>query len=301
MARAGRKRKAGKRHPSGQLVRTPARDKGTPELQMQRLARSGSVPVASRALWVSEGAAAALAGTMPNKAQRSAGIVAVPGIKAVNAEETIDPIGRAWAAGLLDADEAIAQELRDAGRRFSMLYWRKLPAPSPVSGLYAKMVSGLVDELPAGVDREATIEDADARDRRQEDALNRIIAALDRLGRPTRRAVDELVLDPFADAGPSWLDWLIQARASVIGRTQRAVAEKMMVSTAHARTGDPVDATLGMTMPPPVQDRMVQLQDWHLFLPERYQLRWSNAQAALTKALDGLWTIRNGGRLTTAQ
>lgn len=301
MARAGRKRKAGKRHPSGQLVRTSARDKGTPELQMQRLARSGAVPAASKALWVSEGAAAALAGTMPNKAQRRAGVVAIPAIKAVDAEETIDPIGRAWAAGLLDADETVAQELRDAGRRFSMLYWRKLPGTSPVSGLYAKMVSGLVNELPAGVDRDALLEDADARDRRQEDALNRIIAGLDRLGRPTRRAVDALVLDPFADAGPSWLDWLIQARASVIGRTQRAVAERMMVSAAHACAGDPADATLGMFLPAPVDDRAVTMQDWYLFLHHRYQLRWSDAQATLRLALHGLWTIHCGGRLTVAQ
>lgn len=300
MARAGRKRKAGKRHPSGQLVRTPARDKGTPELQMQRLARSGAVPAASKALWVSEGAAAALAGTMPNKAQRRAGVVAIPAIKAVDAEETIDPIGRAWAAGLLDADETVAQELRDAGRRFSTLYWRKLPGTSPVSGLYAKMVSGLVNELPAGVDREALLEDADARDRRQEDALNRIIAGLDRLGRPTRRAVDALVLDPFADAGPSWLDWLIQARASVIGRTQRAVAERMMISAAQA-PGDPAAPLLGMFLPKPDADRLVTLQDWHLFLPERYALRWSDANGTLSLALVGLRTIHNGGRLTVAQ
>lgn len=294
MARAGRKRKAGKRHPSGQLVRTPARDKGTPELQMQRLARSGSVPAASKALWVSEGAAAALAGTMPNKAQRSAGVVAVPGIKAVNAEETIDPIGRAWAAGLLDADEAVAQELRDAGRRFSILYWRKLPGTSQVSSLYAKMVSGLIDELPAGVDREAAIEDAVARDRRQENALNRIIAGLDRLGRPTRRAVDALVLDPFADAGPSWLDWLIHARASVIGRTQRAVAGSMMVSTAHASAGNPSNATLGMFLPAPTEDIPVTLQDWHLFLPSHELLRWSDTRNTLSLALMGLRTILHG-------
>lgn len=294
MARAGRKRKQGKRHPNGQLVRTPKRDKGTPELQLQRLARIGAVAPASREIWLSQGAEAALAGTMPNKAERKRGVTGVQPVALIDTQETIDPIGRAWAAGLLDGDGISAQDLRDAGRRFAVLYWRKLPGSSPVSGLYAKMVAGLVEELPAGVDRDAVLDDADARDERQEAALNRILDGLNRLGRRERAAVDALTLDPFADAGPAWLDWLIAARSSALPALSGAIARKWKLSDAHRDQGELADATIGMRVTMYGPDRPVEPGDWHLFLPASLLLRWSDMKAQLDFAIRGLTVIYCG-------
>ncbi|WP_230770669.1 hypothetical protein [Sphingomonas sp. Leaf4] len=296
MARAGRKRKHGKRHPSGQLVRTPARDKGTAELQLQRMRRIGAISEDSTELWLSEGAEKALAGTMPNRAARRQGITeGVPPAPIVDAEESVDPIGRAWLAGLLDGmPDATSNDLRDAGRRFAMLYWRKLPGTSPVSSLYARMVSGLVDELPAGVDREQLIEDADARDERQEAALNRILAALKDAGRDVRKATDEVTLDPFADAGPRWLDWLIAARKDALPALSGAISRQMTLHHLMATMPDTIGAAISKGAP----DRIIGIGDWHLFLDQRLLLRWSDAAGHLKHALRGLRIIYHGGRLT---
>lgn len=283
MARAGRKRKQGNRHPSGQLVRTQRVDRGTAELQMHRLARIGAVQPPSMEVWLSKGAEAAISGTMPTRKSRKAGApTGVPAVKMIDTTETIDPIGRAWAVGLLDQDPCgyDALSLRDAGRRFAALYWRKLPSPSPVSGLYSKMVSGLVDELPAGIDRDKIIEDADARDMRQEAALNRMLAGLRRLGHDVRKATDELVLDPFADIGPAWLDRLIALKTSAQKDLQTAIAGKRTISELRF-LGDGED------------DRLADARDWWWFADGlRSEL------VTLSKALSGLRLIHDGGRLT---
>lgn len=308
MARAGRKRKTGKRQPNGQLVRTPKIDRGTPELQMQRMARIGAVPAASAEVWLSKGAAAAIEGTMPSKAAVKRGEPeGVPAMRMIDTNETIDPIGRAWAAGLLDGDDDhTANDLRDAGRRFAALYWRKLPNSSVVSSLYANMVSGLVEELPAGVDREQLLEDADARDQRQEAALMRLLDGLDRLDhseRGIRKATDELLLDPFADAGPTWLDWLIGARASVLPTLIGAIARGAMLSqiTAHIAHADPAKLTIGQSMgrASDQDDRPITPLDWYLFLLERHILRWSECNNRLQRALQGLCLLTRGGRVLT--
>jgi hypothetical protein len=85
MAR-GRPRKAGKRHPSGQLVRTPANDKGNAFVQARK-----------EAFHVFQG----------GKAE----------------QQLSDAIGRVWAAGLLDGAEYDPAILRDIGRRYGSLYW----------------------------------------------------------------------------------------------------------------------------------------------------------------------------------
>lgn len=121
-------------------------------------------------------------------------------------QQTVDAIGRAYCAGLVTADQ------RDAARRFAALYWQKLPAPNPISSLYKNMVQGLVEEMPAGTDRQAIVEDADARDIRQERALNIILKRLNAMGHHIRRAFDELVIDHNPDSGPPWLDRLLVQR-----------------------------------------------------------------------------------------
>jgi hypothetical protein len=84
----GRTRKAGKRHPGGQLVRTPANDKGNMFVQARREAFE----------IFHDGKAS---------------------------QQLSDAIGRVWAAGLLDGAEYDPAILRDAGRRYGSLYWHE--------------------------------------------------------------------------------------------------------------------------------------------------------------------------------
>lgn len=192
-SKAGRKRKGGKRHPGGQLMRTPKIDKGTPEVQARRA--------------------------------RYAGVKADP-------TQTIDAVGRAWCVGLLTDEE------RDTARRFAVLYWRKLPAPNPISGLYRGMVSGVVDELPPGWSKEMMLDDIDDKDKRQEFALNRLIERIGARGGPVRRAFDQMVLDPWSDSGPPWLDAIISARDAAMRAAEVARKDGVMVDGRTIGDGD---------------------------------------------------------------
>ena len=159
----------------------------------------------------------ALIGTKPGAPKGFVG-PHVPALSKALRDDTFDAIGRAYSGGLLDAFRAEPGDIRDAARAFAVLYWRKLPAPNPVSGLYRNMVPGLVEELPAGVDRERAILDADERDEAQERRLNQILFAFQRRGGGARAAFDQLVIDCFADDGPPWLDRLLQGRGSLTDR-----------------------------------------------------------------------------------
>jgi hypothetical protein len=92
--KGGRPRRTGKRHPGGQLVRTPANDKGNDVVQ----ARSSTFAV-------------------------------FQGGKAD--QQVSDPIGRLWAVGLLDGQRHDGAILRDIGRRYGALYWHEYTWLSP--------------------------------------------------------------------------------------------------------------------------------------------------------------------------
>lgn len=270
---------------------------------MQRMARIGAVPAASVKVWLSEGAAAAIDGTMPSRAQiRKGADAGVPAMRMIDTSQTIDPIGRAWGAGLLDGvDGYSADDLRDAGRRFAALYWRKLPNASAVSSLYVNMVSGLRDELPAGVDRDQVLEDADARDERQEAMLMRLLNALDRMDRQSRgvrKATDQLTLDPFADAGPAWLDWLIAARSAVLPTVIGAIGRSGTVRSAMDNRGvDPDRRTCAMMYANrSVVDRPLTPIDWPMFVHHQQVLRLTDCLRMLHRAHDGLALLARGGR-----
>jgi hypothetical protein len=126
--------------------------------------------------------------------------------------QTVDAIGRAWCAGLLDLDGRDGLAMRDRARAMASLYWRKLPSSNSVSGLYRNMISGHTDEMLPGVSRTMVIEDADERDARQEAALLRDLRILDQRGLIARQLFDQMVVDVYPDCGPPWLDALIVSK-----------------------------------------------------------------------------------------
>lgn len=95
MAVKGRKRKEGKRHPNGRLVRM--RDQGCDGVIRRRA-------MYQRRTYVHDG---------------DGKLVDVK----IDDTQTQDAIGRAWSAGLLENDERDATVLRDQGRELYALYW----------------------------------------------------------------------------------------------------------------------------------------------------------------------------------
>ena len=118
----------------------------------------------------------------------------VGGVMKVDAGHTFDAIGRAWSAGLLSVDGKDAAALRDAGRDTAALYWRHLGIGQGKDSLARFLPShGSASDNERGL----------------ENALNRRLDAVNRLGNAVRRAFDQLAIDPYPDEGPSWLDHLI--------------------------------------------------------------------------------------------
>lgn len=188
MAVKGRKRKAGPRYPSGDLI--PARDMGTPELTLQRARGCGQLTERGLRDWT--------AGKLDEALKTIANPVG----------QGVDAVGRAYVAGLLDHPTINGAALRDAGRVLYQLYWShysKLGGTS-TSALYRAMVSQGVVASAAATDPE--------RQNALERALNRRLAAIALHGRECRAAVESLCIDPHLDAGPMWLDRLIAAKAS---------------------------------------------------------------------------------------
>lgn len=149
-----RKRKPGRRTPSGRLSRAKLQpyDRGTERAQM---------------------------------------------IRAIYGTDCTDAIGRAYRAGLL-GDEAVAKPRLDLGRHLAALYWRHLKQGGWRCALADSNAGAVVIANPE-------------RERRREAWLVETLRAVDALGRPVRRAFDELVIDPWPDEGPAWLDRLILA------------------------------------------------------------------------------------------
>jgi hypothetical protein len=121
-------------------------------------------------------------------------------------EHLFDPLGRAWATGLLDGHGIESKRLRDAGRDYGELYWGEYGRTGIATG---------------GLERRSRTSggnsDPDAPDRAgwRFAALD---ALLDGAGRSARDALHNLVVDHhwFPDEDPAWLARLI---------TERRVAE----------------------------------------------------------------------------
>ena len=115
------------------------------------------------------------------------------------AQQVHDPIGRAWAVGLLENPRIDPAVLRDAGRDYAARYWNYYPS--------AVGVANYLDE-----DRRAEVwaggEDPNG------EWFRKLDSQLKNAGRASCEAVHSLCLDFywFPDDNPGWLDRLIEAR-----------------------------------------------------------------------------------------
>lgn len=126
------------------------------------------------------------------------------------AQQVYDPIGRAWAVGLLENPHIDPAVLRDAGRNYALRYWGHYPSAPGVANYEQDIRKG-----PTCVDGE--------------DPTGERFGVMDRLltdaGRAARNVVQEMVVDNhwFPDANPAWLerlinDRLVAHRQSVVGQ-----------------------------------------------------------------------------------
>ncbi len=118
-AKAGRKRKAGERYPSGALKSVI--DRGNDRRQAQD-ARFSPFQGGKAGQWVSESA-----------------------------------IGRAWAVGLLDGFDVDAAALRDAGLNYAARYWGEYPTNASVSNYEGEDRRGRSGGSPLDRDRRGEI------------------------------------------------------------------------------------------------------------------------------------------------
>lgn len=175
-SKGGRPSKAGKRTKAGALSRAGKRFKGPEEPNPRVLA------VREDFRWFRDGKASG---------------------------ELHDPIGRAWAVGLLDNEDIPSVKLRDAGRSYGQDYWSfyRALAPAMVDLEPERRGSGLTKPSPG---------EAIAPDPHGEwfAAMDRTLM---RAGRSVRDALHHVVVDQhwFPDDGPAWLDRLLVERRVV--------------------------------------------------------------------------------------
>jgi hypothetical protein len=135
-------------------------------------------------------------------------------------QQLFDPIGRAWAVGLLENARTDPAVLRDAGRDYAVRYWGYYPRLAGVSN-YENEERGRGVGLSGGEDPGG--ERFRALDARLRDA-----------GRGAYDAAQSLCLDFywFPDDNPAWLDRLINARLVAA----RAAAVGQLATPADAAT-----------------------------------------------------------------
>lgn len=180
MAKAGRKRQTGKRFPGGKLVPAMRIDRGTAELHLQHARSVGMLDDAAAKAW-SQG-----------RADEAVAMVANDG----RLGQAVDPVGRAWVAGLLDHPGATAEAMRDAGRVVFKLYWAHYAQLCPRDALASIIPGG------GGSGNHDSVEAA----------LNRRLEAVDAHGRAVRQAIESMCIDWYFDTGPRWLDRMILAK-----------------------------------------------------------------------------------------
>ena len=115
------------------------------------------------------------------------------------AQQVHDPIGRAWAVGLLENPRIDPAVLRDAGRAYAARYWNYYPSAVGVANYLDEDRRGEVwagGEDPGG------------------EWFQRLDALLKNAGRVSYEAVHSLCLDFywFPDDNPAWLGRLLNAR-----------------------------------------------------------------------------------------
>ena len=125
------------------------------------------------------------------------------------AHQVFDPIGRAWAVGLLENERMDPAVLRDAGRDYAAGYWSYYPGAAGVSNYEAEDRRGR--GLGGGADKAG-------------DRFLAMDVLLKDAGRAAYDAVQSLVVDPhwLPDEDPAWLGRLIASRLSGDGGADAA-------------------------------------------------------------------------------
>jgi hypothetical protein len=116
-------------------------------------------------------------------------------------QQVFDPIGRAWAVGLLENDRIDPAVLRDAGRDYARRYWSYYPSAVGVADYLDEDRRGRVEAWSEGADPGG-------------ERFQKLDAQLKNAGRASYDATQSLCLDFywFPDDNPAWLDRLIGAR-----------------------------------------------------------------------------------------
>lgn len=132
------------------------------------------------------------------------------------AGDTYDPIGRAWAAGLLDGTRVDPAMLRDMGRRYAEMHSR-------VYGATQVRIWTAERRSPAGNTKSQPI---------PLDPMGERFTALDQLARDAgskqRLAMQKLVLHANPDENPVWLErLLIDASGAAIERQGRGIVVRL--------------------------------------------------------------------------
>ena len=138
-------------------------------------------------------------------------------------QQVFDPIGRAWAVGLLENDRVDPAVLRDAGRNYAGRYWGYYPAQQ------AK-IANYVQECRRGKGW------GDGEDPMGE-RFQKLDKALKDAGRIAYNAAQSLCIDKhwFPDENPDWLDRLInvelvKVREKVCGGLSRDEDRRTMAA-----------------------------------------------------------------------
>ena len=137
------------------------------------------------------------------------------------AQQVHDPIGRAWAVGLLENDRIDPAMLRDTGRGYALLYWAYYPSPDGVANYQYDVRTGRgfgTDEDPGGAH------------------FRRLDARLKNAGRVSYEAMQSLCLDYywFPDDQPAWLGRLIEGRLAAAQGAGAKQAPPADAATMHA-------------------------------------------------------------------
>lgn len=136
-------------------------------------------------------------------------------------QQVFDPIGRAWAVGLLENDQVDPAALRDAGRNYAARYWGYYPEVAGVANYEGEDRRGgnsAVGEDPRG------------------ELFQRLDALLQSAGRQAYSAAQSLCLDQhwFPDDDPMWLarlinERLLRARMPVAGQLPTSTDRQMLI------------------------------------------------------------------------
>lgn len=145
-------------------------------------------------------------------------------------QQVFDPIGRAWAVGLLENEHVDPAALRDAGRNYAARYWGYYPEVAGVSNYQ-------------GEDRRGSSGEGD--DPRGEQ-FQRLDALLETAGRAAYSAAQSLCLDHhwFPDEDPIWLGRLINEK---LLRARQPVAGQLPFSADRGIMEQALEGLLAIT------------------------------------------------------